>query len=232
MSLGGIAIAIGAMVDAAIIMIENAHKELERSRSAKGSDLKNSSAWKRFCRARGGMGRPLFFSLLVITVSFLSGFHAGGQAGRLFQPLAFTKTFAMSSPRCCRSRWSGFDGAAHPGRIVSEARNPVNRLLIALYRPVVDGVLRWRWTVLILSLVILGLTLIPIVRLGSEFMPPLNEGDLLFMPTAPEGLGTQEASRILHEQDVRLKQIPEFPHRFRESRLGRDRDGSRPDVDV
>jgi Cu(I)/Ag(I) efflux system membrane protein CusA/SilA len=211
MSLGGIAIAIGAMVDAAIIMIENAHKELEHEQTAQGRNLTRKEHVDAILRAAQKMGRPLFFSLLVITVSFVPVFTLEGQAGRLFQPLAFTKTFAM------------FFGALLSvtlvpvlmvflirGRITPEARNPINRVLIALYRPVVDWVLRARWLVLGLSLILLALTIIPVLNLGSEFMPPLNEGDILFMPTAPDGLSIQEASRVIHEQNVRLKEIPEF----------------------
>ena len=211
MSLGGIAIAIGAMVDAAIIMIENAHKELEHAHTAKNGELTNTERIEAILGAARRMGRPLFFSLLVITVSFVPVFTLEGQAGRLFQPLAFTKTFAMFFAALLSvTLVPVLMVTLIRGRITPEARNPVNRLLIACYRPVVDWVLRAPWTVVILSLVLLGLTAIPILRLGSEFMPPLNEGDILFMPTAPDGLGTQEASRILHEQNVRLKQIPEF----------------------
>jgi copper/silver efflux system protein len=196
MSLGGIAIAIGAMVDAAIIMIENAHKELERARLAKNRDLTNEERIKAILQAARKMGRPLFFSLLVITVSFVPVFTLEGQAGRLFQPLAFTKTFAMFFAALLSiTLVPVLMVTLIRGQITPEARNPINRILIALYRPVVDWVLRARWLAVILSLVLLGLTVIPILRLGSEFMPPLNEGDILFMPTAPDGLGTQEASR-------------------------------------
>jgi Cu(I)/Ag(I) efflux system membrane protein CusA/SilA len=211
MSLGGIAIAIGAMVDAAIIMIENAHKELEKAHAAKGADLDRSEQIETVLHAARKMGRPLFFSLLVITVSFVPVFTLEGQAGRLFQPLAFTKTFAMFFAALLSiTLVPVLMTLLIRGRITPEARNPINRILIALYHPVVDWVLRERWLVIILSLGLLALTVIPILKLGSEFMPPLNEGDFLFMPTAPDGLGTQEASRILHEQNVRLKQIPEF----------------------
>jgi len=211
MSLGGIAIAIGAMVDAAIIMIENAHKELEHARQSLGRELTKSEHVETILHAARRMGRPLFFSLLVITVSFVPVFTLEGQAGRLFQPLAFTKTFAMFFAALLSiTLVPVLMVALIRGHITPEARNPINRLLIALYRPVVDWVLRARWFVLVVSLVLLALTAVPILRLGSEFMPPLNEGDLLFMPTAPDGLGTQEASRILHEQNVRLKKIPEF----------------------
>jgi Cu(I)/Ag(I) efflux system membrane protein CusA/SilA len=211
MSLGGIAVAIGAMVDAAIIMIENAHKELEHARSALDRELTNPERIETILHAARKMGRPLFFSLLVITVSFVPVFTLEGQAGRLFQPLAFTKTFAMFSAALLSiTLVPVLMTLLIRGRITPEARNPVNRFLIALYHPVVDWALRFRWVVVTLSLLLLALTLFPIMRLGSEFMPPLNEGDFLFMPTAPDGLGTQEASRILHEQNVRLKQIPEF----------------------
>jgi Cu(I)/Ag(I) efflux system membrane protein CusA/SilA len=210
MSLGGIAIAIGAMVDAAIIMIESAHKELEHARAESGS-LSGQQRVEAILRAARRMGRPLFFSLLVITVSFIPVFTLEGQAGRLFQPLAFTKTFAMFFAALLSvTLVPVLMVVLIRGRITPEARNPINRVLIALYRPVVDLALRARWAVLAHSLILLGLTVIPIMQLGSEFMPPLNEGDLLFMPTAPDGLGTQEASRIIHEQNVRLKQIPEF----------------------
>ncbi len=211
MSLGGIAIAIGAMVDAAIIMIENAHKELERARSDQGRDLTNGERIETILHAARKMGRPLFFSLLVITVSFIPVFTLEGQAGRLFQPLAFTKTFAMFFAALLSvTLVPVLMVLLIRGRITPEARNPINRILIALYHPVVDWVLRARWLVVVLSLALLALTIIPIWHLGSEFMPPLNEGDILFMPTAPDGLGAQEASRILHEQNIRLKQIPEF----------------------
>ncbi len=211
MSLGGIAIAIGAMVDAAIIMIENAHKELEHEGHALGRDLTNGERVNAILRAAQKMGRPLFFSLLVITVSFVPVFTLEGQAGRLFQPLAFTKTFAMFFAALLSvTLVPVLMVFLIRGKITPEARNPINRILIALYRPVVDWVLRARWLVVGLSLVVLALTIIPVLHLGSEFMPPLNEGDLLFMPTAPDGLAIQESARILHEQNVRLKQIPEF----------------------
>jgi Cu(I)/Ag(I) efflux system membrane protein CusA/SilA len=206
MSLGGM-----AMVDAAIIMIENAHKELEHARALHPRELSNHQRVEAILRAARKMGRPLFFSLLVITVSFVPVFTLEGQAGRLFQPLAFTKTFAMFFAALLSvTLVPVLMVTLIRGRITPEAKNPINRILIALYHPVVDWVLRARWLVVVLSIILLALTLIPILHLGSEFMPPLNEGDFLFMPTAPDGLGTQEASRILHEQNVRLKQIPEF----------------------
>jgi Cu(I)/Ag(I) efflux system membrane protein CusA/SilA len=211
MSLGGIAIAIGAMVDAAIIMTENAHKELEYEQTAQGRNLTRTEHVDAILRAARKMGRPLFFSLLVITISFVPVFTLVGQAGRLFQPLAVTKTFAMFFAALLSvTLVPVLMVFLIRGRITPEARNPINRVLIALYRPVVDWVLRARWLVLGLSLILLALTIIPMLNLGTEFMPPLNEGDILFMPTAPDGLSIQEASRVLHEQNVRLKEIPEF----------------------
>ncbi len=211
MSLGGIAIAIGAMVDAAIIMIEGAHKELEHAQLAHDRPLTNPERIAAVLTAAQKMGRPLFFSLLVITVSFLPVFTLEGQAGRLFQPLAFTKTFAMFFAALLSvTLVPVLMVLLIRGRIVPEAKNPINRLLIFLYRPVVTLVLRTRWLVVFLALVALGCTAYPVIHLGSEFMPPLNEGDILFMPTAPQGLAIQEATRILHEQNSRLRQIPEI----------------------
>ena len=211
MSLGGIAIAIGAMVDAAIIMIENAHKELEQARAVRGGMLNNQDRIETILHAARKMGRPLFFSLLVITVSFIPVFTLEAQAGRLFQPLAFTKTFAMFFAAVLSiTLVPVLMVLLIRGRITPESQNPINRLLIAIYRPVMDGVLRAHRLVLGVALILLALTLIPVLRLGSEFMPPLNEGDILFMPTAPDGMSIQEAGRVLHEQNVRLKEIPEF----------------------
>jgi len=211
MSLGGIAIAIGAMVDAAIIMIESAHKELELASSGQARPLSNAQRVDAILVAAQRMGRPLFFSLLVITISFLPVFTLEEQAGRLFQPLAFTKTFAMFFAALLSvTLVPVLMVVLIRGRITPEARNPVSRFLVSVYRPVVDFVLRTRGPVLILALIVMALTLIPVLRLGSEFMPPLNEGDILFMPTAPHGMAIDEASRILHAQNVKLKQIPEF----------------------
>ena len=211
MSLGGIAIAIGAMVDAAIIMIENAHKELEHDHLRHGRELTNRERIDAILRAAEKMGRPLFFSLLVITVSFIPVFTLEGQAGRLFQPLAFTKTFSMFFAALLSvTLVPVLMVALIRGKITPEARNPINRVLIALYRPVVDWALHARWLVIGISLALLALTIIPVANLGSEFMPPLNEGDFLFMPTAPDGMAIQEASRVLHDQDVHLREIPEF----------------------
>ncbi len=211
MSLGGIAIAIGAMVDAAIIMVENAHKQLEHFREEQGRQPTRLERREIIIAAARSVGRPLFFSLLVITVSFVPVFSLTAQEGRLFKPLAFTKTFAM-----------GFAAVLGVtlvpvlmlllvrGRIVPEAHNPVNRLLIWVYRPFADFVLRFRWLTVFTALLILAATVIPFRRLGKEFMPPLNEGTILFMPTAVPGMSIGEATRILQVQDRLIKEIPEI----------------------
>ncbi|MCE0499120.1 MAG: CusA/CzcA family heavy metal efflux RND transporter [Methylacidiphilales bacterium] len=211
MSLGGIAIAIGAMVDAAIVMVESAHKELEQDRFRLGRELTSAEHASAILLSARRMGRPLFFSLLVITASFIPVFTLAGPAGRLFQPLAFTKTFAMLAAAILSvTLVPALMILLIRGRIQTEARNPLNRLLVAAYLPLVEAVVRWRWTVLAVALFLLLLTLVPVLRLGSEFMPPLNEGDFLFMPTSPHGLAEDEAARVLHEQNVRLAQVPEF----------------------
>ncbi len=210
MSLGGIAIAIGAMVDSAIIMIENAHKSLEHFREEHGREPNNVERISVIIAAAKGVGRALFFALLVITVSFVPVFSLTAQEGRLFKPLAFTKTFSMF--------FASFLGVTLVpvlmamlirGKIMPEIKNPVNRVLIGAYQPLVNFVLRYRWFTLIAALVILVLTIFPYSRLGSEFMPPLNEGTLLYMPTAVPGISIAEATKILQIQDRQLKKIPE-----------------------
>src|SRR6266576_901769 len=210
MSLGGIAIAIGAMVDSAIIMIENAHKALEHFREDHGREPGNRERFAVIVGAAKSVGRPLFFALLVITVSFIPVFSLTAQEGRLFQPLAFTKTFSMF--------FASFLGVTLVpvlmlllirGKIVPEKDNPINRFLIRTYQPLVNFVLRYRWFTLGCALVILALTIFPFSRLGSEFMPPLNEGTLLYMPTAIPGMSITEATKILQIQDRQLKKLPE-----------------------
>jgi Cu(I)/Ag(I) efflux system membrane protein CusA/SilA len=210
MSLGGIAIAIGAMVDAAIIMVENAHKHLERFRSEHSRDPTGPERVSVVVAAARSVGRPLFFSLLVITVSFIPVFSLAAQEGRLFRPLAFTKTFSML--------FAAVLGVTLVpvlmvllvrGRITPEARNPVNRLLVWAYQPIAMFVLRFRWLTIAAAVAVLALTFIPFRRLGSEFMPPLNEGTILFMPTAVPGMSIGEATRLLQIQDRLIKQVPE-----------------------
>jgi Cu(I)/Ag(I) efflux system membrane protein CusA/SilA len=210
MSLGGIAIAIGAMVDGAVIMVENAHKQLEEARERSGKEPRGEERLRVLLSAAKMVGRPLFFSLLVITVSFVPVFALEAQEGRLFRPLAFTKTFAMFFAALLSVTlvpvlmlWF------IRGRIVPEKRNPLNRLLLAAYDPVLRFVLRYRIPVLLLALAVLASTLYPISRLGAEFMPPLNEGTLLYMPTAVPGVAIAEAARILQTQDRIIARMPE-----------------------
>ncbi len=215
MSLGGIAIAIGAMVDSAIIMVENGHKSLEHFREEKGRDPTNTERVEVIIAAAKSVGRPLFFALLVITVSFIPVFSLEAQEGRLFKPLAFTKTFSIF--------FSALLGVSLVpvlmilfvrGKITPEAKNPINRFLIWAYQPIVNFVLRFRWFTLIVALAIVGVTIYPFKKLGSEFMPPLNEGDILFMPTAVPGITVSEATKVLQIQDRMLRQFPEVESVF------------------
>jgi Cu(I)/Ag(I) efflux system membrane protein CusA/SilA len=206
MSLGGVAIAIGAMVDAAIVMIENAHKHIERLKE----DHTHAERAEAIIAACREVGPALFFSLLIITVSFLPVFTLEAQEGRLFSPLAYTKTFAMA-------------GAAMlsvtlvpvlmlffiRGRIMPEAKNPVNRVLIWLYRPVIAAVMRWKGSTIVLALVAMAVTVYPASRLGSEFMPTLNEGTLFYMPTSLPGMSITKAGELLQTQDKIIKSFPE-----------------------
>jgi Cu(I)/Ag(I) efflux system membrane protein CusA/SilA len=215
MSLGGIAIAIGAMVDAAIIMVENAHKALEHFRDEHVRDPNARERAEVIIGAAKSVGRPLFFSLLVITVSFVPVFSLTAQEGRLFKPLAFTKTFAMFFA-------SMLGITLVPvlmlllvrGKITSEAKNPLNRFLIWAYQPFVNFVLRHRVPTLLAALLILAATVVPYSKLGKEFMPPLNEGTILYMPTAVPGMSITEATKILQIQDRMLRKVPEVERVF------------------
>jgi len=207
MSLGGIAIAIGAMVDAAIVMVENAHKRLEQAPSANRTETIIAAAKE--------VGRPLFFSLLVIAVSFLPIFALEAQEGRLFTPLAYTKTLAMLFATALSVTLAPvLMVALIRGHIRAETQNPLNRVLIALYRPVLSGVLRVRWLTLLLAVVAVGLTVPIFTRLGAEFMPPLNEGTILYMPTTVPGLSIPEGAKVLQVQDRLLKEFPEVERVF------------------
>jgi Cu(I)/Ag(I) efflux system membrane protein CusA/SilA len=210
MSLGGIAIAIGAMVDAAIIMVENAHKALEHFREKHEREPDGRERIDVIIKAAQSVGRPLFFSLLVITVSFIPVFSLEAQEGRLFRPLAFTKTFSMF--------FASLLGVTLVpvlmvwlirGKITPEFKNPINRFLIWGYQPLVNFVLRFRWFTLITALLIFAATCFPFSRLVTEFMPPLNEGSLLFMPTAVPGMSITEAAKLLQIQDRILKKFPQ-----------------------
>ena len=208
MSLGGIAIAIGAMIDAAIIMIENAHKHLEHADGAK-------SRKEILIEAAQEVGRPLFFSLLIITVSFLPIFTLEGQEGRLFRPLAFTKTFAMGFAALTSVLVVPFLMVLFiRGRIPKEEQNPVNRFLIWAYHPFVKFVLRHRMATLLVAVLLMASTVPVYMKLGSEFMPPLYEGSLLYMPLTLPGASVQTAQQVLAMQDKIIMQVPEVESVF------------------
>jgi Cu(I)/Ag(I) efflux system membrane protein CusA/SilA len=203
MSLGGIAIAIGAMVDASIVMVENAHKRLEQA----GPDADRREI---LIAAAQEVGPALFFSLLVITVSFLPIFALEAQEGRLFKPLAYTKTFAMAAAAILSiTLVPALMLLFIRGRITPEAKNPINRLLIWLYRPVIKGVLKARLVTIVVALVILAASVIPARQIGSEFMPNLNEGTLFYMPTTLPGLSVTKAAELLQTQNRIIKTFPE-----------------------
>jgi len=239
MSLGGIAIAIGAMVDAIIIMIENAHKHIERDGGRKPH-------WEIIRDASIEVGPTLFYSLLVITVSFIPVFTLQAQEGRLFKPLAFTKTYSMAAAALLSITLAPvLMGYFIRGKLLPEEKNPLNRLLIWIYHPVIDFVIRWRWPVIVGAVVIVGWVflpwnwlvtnrlpdgqtkstaekvgkLFPFENLGSEFMPPLYEGDLLYMPTTFPGISPTKARQLIQQTDKILKTFPEVEHVF--GKIGR-----------
>ena len=219
MSLGGIAIAIGAMVDAAIVMIENAHKLLEKEET-RGVRIDAATRVEIIIKAAQGVGKPLFFSLLIITVSFLPVFTLEAQEGRLFTPLAFTKTFAMFFASLLSITLAPVLMVfLIRGKIVSEGKNPLNRLLIFLYKPLAHLVLRFRKSAIAVAVALLILTIPAFQKLGTEFMPPLNEGSILYMPTSVPGISIREAGRILHMQNKVLKTFPEVERVF--GKIGR-----------
>ena len=241
MSLGGIAIAIGAMVDAAIVMIENAHKWLERwNHAGAKQEVEGEAALTEIERQIVGLsrieiiikaaqqvGRPLFFSLLIITVSFLPVFGLEAQSGRLFKPLAYTKTFAMFFASVLSITlvpllmvW------LISGKIPNERKNPINRVLIWIYQPFVRFALRFRWLTLLVALIALAVTWIPHSRIGSEFMPPLNEGSLLYMPTSPPGMAISESREILQRQNAIIRRFPEVERVY--GKIGRARTATDP----
>ncbi len=221
MSLGGIAIAIGAMVDAAIVMIENVHKHMEKT------PITDENRWSVMAQAATEVGPPLFFSLIIITLSFLPVFTLEAQEGRLFAPLAFTKTFAMAAA-------AGLSITLVPvlmgyfirGRILPEHKNPVNRLLIALYRPVIHLVLKIPRTLVLLTLVLMVAGFWPLGQLGSEFMPDLDEGDLLYMPTTFPAVSIGKAQQLLQQTDRLIKTVPEVKRVF--GKIGRAESATDP----
>lgn len=211
MSLGGIAIALGAMVDAAIVMVENAHKHIEHHEAAHpGEPLTVTARWKLMTDAAIEVGPALFFSLLIVTLSFLPVFALQAQEGKLFSPLAFTKTYTLAAAAgLAVTLVPVLMGYLIRGRIPREDRNPLNRVLVAIYRPLLEASIRHPWSTLAMAAVMLMLTAWPISRLGSEFLPPLNEGDLLYMPTALPGLSAAKASELLQQTDRLIKTVPE-----------------------
>ena len=211
MSLGGIAIAIGAMVDAAVVMIENAHKKAEAWRHANpGKALEGEEHWQVMTSAAEEVGPALFFCLLIITLSFIPVFTLEAQEGRLFGPLAFTKTYAMAAA-------AGLSVTLVPvlmgywirGKLPDEARNPLNRGLIRVYRPALNAVLDHPKSTIAVAVLILATTLWPMSRLGGEFLPPMDEGDLLYMPSALPGLSAQKAAQLLQQTDRMIRTVPE-----------------------
>jgi len=216
MSLGGIAIAVGAMVDAAVVMIENAHKHIEAWNHAHpGKKLAGDDHWRVIGDAAAEVGPALFFSLLIIVLSFVPVFTLEAQEGKLFAPLAFTKTYAMAAAAgLAVTLIPVLMGYLIRGRIPEEQSNPLNRSLIWLYRPLLEHVLRYPKTVIIVAGLIAAATVWPLSRLGGEFMPPLDEGDLLYMPSALPGLGVGKAAELLQQTDRLIKTVPEVQSVF------------------
>ncbi|MGB5860612.1 MAG: CusA/CzcA family heavy metal efflux RND transporter, partial [Pseudomonas aeruginosa] len=215
LSLSGVAIALGAMVDASVVLVEAAHKHLEHFEEQHGKRPTAPERWALIAQASVEVGPALFFSLLVITLSFLPVFTLEAQEGRLFAPLAFTKTYAMAAA-------AGLSVTLVPvlmgylvrGRIPKEAANPLNRLLIAVYRPALELVLRFPKLTVAVAALVLAVTAVPVIRLGGEFMPALDEGDLLYMPSALPGLSISKASELLQQTDRLIKTVPEVERVF------------------
>ncbi|MGW8423314.1 efflux RND transporter permease subunit [Comamonas sp. HJ-2] len=215
LSLGGVAIALGAMVDASVVLVEAAHKHLEHFEERHGRPPSVAERWELIAQSAVEVGPALFFSLLVITLSFLPVFTLEAQEGRLFSPLAFTKTYAMAAA-------AGLSVTLVPvlmgylirGRIPKETANPINRSLIAIYRPALELVLRFPKSTLLAAALALAITAIPVMRLGGEFMPPLDEGDLLYMPSALPGISVSKAAELLQQTDRLIKTVPEVQRVF------------------
>ena len=213
MSLGGIAIAIGAMIDAAIVMIENAHKHIERDGGKKDH-------WSIIIDASKEVGPALFYSLLIITLSFIPVFTLQAQEGRLFKPLAFTKTFAMAAASLLSiTIVPVLMGFLIKGKILPEEKNPISRFLIKVYRPIIKTVLRFKKTTILIAVLIFLITYFPFQKLGSEFMPPLYEGDLLYMPTTLPGISVTKAKELLQQTDAIIESFPEVETVF--GKIGR-----------
>ena len=208
MSLGGIAIAIGTLVDAAIVMIENTHKHMERDRGKKDH-------WQIVLDATREVGPSLFYSLLIITLSFVPIFALQAQEGRLFRPLAYTYTYTMAAAALLAITFVPvLTGYLVRGRILPERKNPLSRLLVFLYRPVIRAALRLRWLTIGVAVIVLSATWYPLQRIGSEFMPPLYEGDLLYMPTTDPGISITKARELLQQTDKIIRTFPEVEQVF------------------
>lgn len=215
MSLGGIAITIGTMVDGAIVMVENAHARLAQAREDLGRELTLDERWHTIGEASREVGPALFFSLLVITVSFIPIFTMQAQEGRLFSPLAFTATYAMASAAILAvTLVPVMMGYFLRGKIIAEHKNPVNRLLHAIHTPALTAAMRWRGPTVVIALIVLGITYYPYSKLGSEFMPPLDEGDILYMPTTFPGISITKAKELIQQTDKILAEFPEVHHVF------------------
>jgi len=227
MSLGGIAITIGAMVDGAIVMIENAHKHLEQAGNRKGAALTTTERWAATTAAAKEVGPALFFSLLIITVSYLAIFTLQGQEGRLFTPLAFTSTYSMAAAALLAVTLVPLlMGWFIRGKIMPEARNPVNRLLHFLHTPALKLAMGWRKVTLLGAVLLLLATWYPLSQLGSEFMPPLDEGDVLYMPTTFPGISITKAKELLQQTDKILTTFPEVETVF--GKVGRSESATDP----
>jgi len=215
MSLGGIAIAIGAMVDGAVVMVENAHKHLSQKQEEKGGELSNAEHWKTIGEAAREVGPALFFSLLVITISFLPIFTMQAQEGRLFSPLAFTKTYAMgASAILAITLVPVMMGFFIRGKIVAENKNPINRFLHRIHVPALKATMKRRSITIVIAALLLIITAYPLSKIGSEFMPPLDEGDILYMPTTFPGISINKAKEIMQQTDKILSTFPEVHHVF------------------
>ncbi|MCP4596732.1 efflux RND transporter permease subunit [Neptuniibacter sp.] len=214
MSLGGIAIAIGAMVDGAIVMIENVHKHMERT------ELTAENRWQVIAEATAEVGPALFFSLLIITMSFLPVFTLEAQEGRMFSPLAFTKTYAMAaSAGLAITLVPVLMGYCIRGKVLPEKKNPLNRLLQAIYLPAIKAVLNWPKTTVLFAVLVTGVGFWPVNKIGSEFIPPLDEGDLMYMPTTYPGISIGKARELLQQTDKLILTVPEVERVF--GKIGR-----------
>jgi Cu(I)/Ag(I) efflux system membrane protein CusA/SilA len=227
MSLGGIAIAIGAMVDGPIVLIENAHKHLAAARAGHGNQLSSSQRWDAIRAASVEVGPALFFSLLIIVVSYFAIFTLEAQEGRLFKPLAYTSSYAMAAAAILAiTLVPVLAGLFIRGAIISEDKNPLSRLLHVLHSPALKVALKFRWSLVVFAVLVLGATIIPVSKLGSEFMPPLDEGDILYMPTTFPGISITKARELLQQTDKILATFPEVESVF--GKVGRAQTATDP----